>query len=68
MYEHLLEISLPRIDDIKQELHNIRNRVAASEGENTTLREILRAMKLSDLSLSDSLRIARAGLAKMQFQ
>nr|GEY98175.1 hypothetical protein [Tanacetum cinerariifolium] len=65
---HTKQTIVERIDDIKQELHNMRNRVAASEGENTTLREILRAMKLSDLSLSDSLRIARARLAKMQFQ
>nr|GEX62071.1 hypothetical protein [Tanacetum cinerariifolium] len=68
IYKHLLEIPLPRIDEIKQDLQTLRDKVAASEGENTTLRKRVRALELGDLSLKDSLRTARARQAEMQFQ
>nr|GEV36396.1 hypothetical protein [Tanacetum cinerariifolium] len=52
--------------EIEQELHTQRDRVAASEGENTALRERVRVMELGNKSLKVSLRTARTGHAEMQ--
>nr|GEW56438.1 putative reverse transcriptase domain-containing protein [Tanacetum cinerariifolium] len=49
MYEHLLEIRLPKIDEIKEDVQTLRDRLAASEGVNTSLRE---RVKLLELRLS----------------
>ncbi|GKA97494.1 reverse transcriptase domain-containing protein, partial [Tanacetum coccineum] len=68
MYEHFLEIPLPKIDRIEEDVQTLRDRLVASEGVNTNLRERVRSLELSELSLRDSLRTARAERVEMQFQ
>ncbi|GJX02387.1 hypothetical protein Tco_0186300 [Tanacetum coccineum] len=63
-----LEIPLPKIDGIEQELQTLRDRVAASEGEKTTLHERVRVMELGDESLRVLLRTVRTEQAEMQQQ
>ncbi|GJX07896.1 hypothetical protein Tco_0195828 [Tanacetum coccineum] len=69
--KHPKQTVVERLDEheeIEEELHTLRDRVAASEGEDTALRERVRAMEVGDLSLRESLRIARAGQTEMQCQ
>nr|GFC94071.1 hypothetical protein [Tanacetum cinerariifolium] len=65
MYEHLFEIPLPKIED---DVHTLRDMLTAFEGVSTNLRKRVRSLELSELSLRNSLRTARAERAEMQFQ
>ncbi|GJY45158.1 putative reverse transcriptase domain-containing protein [Tanacetum coccineum] len=65
MYEHLLEISLLMIDGIKEDGQTLRDTLIASKGVSTNLRERVRSLELSELSLRDSLRTIRAERAEI---
>ncbi|GKB29814.1 hypothetical protein Tco_0869215 [Tanacetum coccineum] len=65
MYEHLLEMPVIRFEEIKEELQTLKDRVATSEGDNSNLRERIKAMDLGDKSLRAALRTAKAGQSGM---
>ncbi|GJY39284.1 hypothetical protein Tco_0425648 [Tanacetum coccineum] len=66
MYEHLLEIPLPMIEEIEEELRTPRARVVSLEGENTSLRAKVRVAELSDDSTRVMLQTARTRLAEVR--
>ncbi|GKC60017.1 hypothetical protein Tco_1087615, partial [Tanacetum coccineum] len=68
MYEHLLDIPLPRIEEIEEELQNLQARVVPSERENTSLSTRVRAAELSDYSTRVMLQTARTRLVEMRRQ
>nr|GEZ01753.1 hypothetical protein [Tanacetum cinerariifolium] len=68
MYEHLLDMTLSRIEETKEELQTLRARVVSLERENSPLRARVKVTKLNDDSIRVALQTARNGLAEMRRQ
>nr|GEW86210.1 hypothetical protein [Tanacetum cinerariifolium] len=66
MYEHLLDMSLSKIEETEEELQTLRAKMASSERGITSLRVRVRAEELSDGSSRVSLGIARTILEELR--
>ncbi|GKC90767.1 putative reverse transcriptase domain-containing protein, partial [Tanacetum coccineum] len=68
MYEHLLKMSVMRFEELEEEQKALKDRAVTTETERTNLREQVRSLEMSELSLKDSLRVDREAYARVQHQ
>ncbi|GJW02916.1 hypothetical protein Tco_1561772 [Tanacetum coccineum] len=66
MYEHFLEMPMMIFEELEEEQKALKDRAKTAETKRTNLRERVRSLEISDMSLRDTLRAEREAYARTE--